>query len=460
MDLDVFFNDGQNNQPIGFFSEKKEKVFLTVDKADSKENFSHPGVWLIDQFTDLSMPYWSPSKMGFYIPSISKSMPGDVVKVEKFRYKELLGEQAEGAEITIDKESGQPISVINSSRLSDNLQHDQTLADKNTLGHVRVGDGFVTTQDGVTNLKPASATEIGGVKIGEGLMLDSEGKISISGDSELPGYTSSDKEKILAINQAGNGINWVSPLQVSGVRFVQSVGHYWDEDKGVWKTIIPAGTLGVRCDKNFPPGTLQCNGDEVSRNNYPELFAAIGFTYGRPKDETFFNLPNLQARTIVGADWEGQGLKLGGVGGKSSVLLTANNMPPHSHRLDLSTDYEEPNVKSTCMGAGIHNHTTGVPSLLESDFYKVATTTVSHSSGNGHNIFQNHGKARNFYVAQTTNDGGHIHSIKTTIDSHKHRINSFTGYNAYTTADGQEAISLMQPYMALFFYIYTGKVLL
>ena len=49
---------------------------------------------------------------------------------------------------------------------------------------------------------------------------------------------------------------------------------------------------------DVPPHCLACDGSAVSRTTYPELFAAIGTTWGAGDGSTTFNLPDF---TSVGA---------------------------------------------------------------------------------------------------------------------------------------------------------------
>jgi hypothetical protein len=42
-------------------------------------------------------------------------------------------------------------------------------------------------------------------------------------------------------------------------------------------------------------GMLECNGAEISRSDYPELFGAIGSSYGDGDGVTTFNLPKIKA---------------------------------------------------------------------------------------------------------------------------------------------------------------------
>ena len=53
-----------------------------------------------------------------------------------------------------------------------------------------------------------------------------------------------------------------------------------------------------------PPGTLVCDGSEVSREVYAELYQEIGALVGQGDGSTTFNLPDLRGRWLMGADAE------------------------------------------------------------------------------------------------------------------------------------------------------------
>ena len=53
-----------------------------------------------------------------------------------------------------------------------------------------------------------------------------------------------------------------------------------------------------------PPGTLVCDGSEVSREVYHELFEEIGSLCGQGDGSTTFNLPDLRGKWMMGADAE------------------------------------------------------------------------------------------------------------------------------------------------------------
>ena len=62
-------------------------------------------------------------------------------------------------------------------------------------------------------------------------------------------------------------------------------------------TIIPWGSNG-----SIPPNTLICNGANVSRTTYSNLFSKIGTAYGSGDGSTTFQLPDLNGRFLEGSN--------------------------------------------------------------------------------------------------------------------------------------------------------------
>lgn len=83
-----------------------------------------------------------------------------------------------------------------------------------------------------------------------------------------------------------------------------------------------------------PMGWLRCEGQSLRTNQYPVLFAVIGYTYGGSGPD--FNLPNLSGKAVIGA---GQGPNLtarpiGQASGTDAVGLNTQQLPPHRHTLN------------------------------------------------------------------------------------------------------------------------------
>ena len=64
---------------------------------------------------------------------------------------------------------------------------------------------------------------------------------------------------------------------------------------------IPSGSMLPFAGTTPPQGWLLAQGQAVSRSQYPELFAAIGTTWGIGDGSTTFNLPDMRAAAPVGA---------------------------------------------------------------------------------------------------------------------------------------------------------------
>ena len=114
-------------------------------------------------------------------------------------------------------------------------------------------------------------------------------------------------------------------------------------ETNVWEEVFlpptgdtyPIGMYGYFAGNNAPTNWLRCDGQEVSRTDYAELFNTIGTTYGSGDGATTFNLPNvnLENRTLVGSSGDGE-FSLGNTGGEKEHALTINEMPTHSHNMN------------------------------------------------------------------------------------------------------------------------------
>lgn len=91
-----------------------------------------------------------------------------------------------------------------------------------------------------------------------------------------------------------------------------------------------AGIVYPFAGETIPEGFLICDGEAYSRDEYAELFEAIGTTYGEGDGTTTFNVPDLQTRVPVGA---GVDYELGEIGGEEEHTLTIDEMPSHNHSL-------------------------------------------------------------------------------------------------------------------------------
>lgn len=124
-----------------------------------------------------------------------------------------------------------------------------------------------------------------------------------------------------------------------------------------------------------PPGWLICDGSEVSRGTYAELFLAIGTTYGEGDGSTTFNIPNLKGKVVVGIDESDTDFNATGkTGGEKTHILTISEMPSHTH-----------SFIDRYVGGGSKWGSTSAAQYAEtSDSY----TTDSAGGGSAHNNLQ------------------------------------------------------------------------
>ena len=120
-----------------------------------------------------------------------------------------------------------------------------------------------------------------------------------------------------------------------------------------------AGVIQMYAGATTPTGWLICDGSEVSRADYPLLFAAIGTTWGAGDGSTTFLLPDLQGRAPIGAG-TGAGLTARTLG--STLGVEDAVVPYHNHAM------------------GAHTHADPGTNYLGNDS-TVARRTVSSGSG-------------------------------------------------------------------------------
>jgi len=93
---------------------------------------------------------------------------------------------------------------------------------------------------------------------------------------------------------------------------------------------MPVGVILAYGTSNAPTGWLLCDGAAVSRSTYAALFGVVGTTYGAGDASTTFNVPNLVERFPLGHT-----NLLGVASGVSSVTLTIDQIPAHTHNLAM-----------------------------------------------------------------------------------------------------------------------------
>lgn len=109
---------------------------------------------------------------------------------------------------------------------------------------------------------------------------------------------------------------------------------------GVTGDTVPIGSITSYATSTAPENWLVCDGSEVSRTEYAELFNVIGEDFGAGDGSTTFNLPNIKGRTIVGLDTNDTDFNvIGKTLGEKTHKLTVAEMPSHKHNDGVTNNF-------------------------------------------------------------------------------------------------------------------------
>ena len=169
-------------------------------------------------------------------------------------------------------------------------------------------------------------------------------------------------------------------------------------------SVIPWGSASI------PSGFLECDGSNVSRTTYADLFSVIGTTYGSGDGSSTFGLPNIADNVVVGKS----GTKAVGSTGGANTVASSGNIAGNTGNTTLSSSQ----IPS-------HNH----PS-------PGARTTAQNASPNPGATSPRHPQSTS--NTNATNAGGNAHS-------HSLSGATFTG----------NATSVLQPYLTVVYIIKT-----
>lgn len=155
---------------------------------------------------------------------------------------------------------------------------------------------------------------------------------------------------------------------------------------------VPPGTVAGFAGANVPAGWLVANGDDVSRTQYPALFAAIGTTYGEGNGSTTFKLPDLRGRVVVG---KGNNADVDSLTDTDNLAVESRKV---THRHGVGT------LATNSAGSHSHQPTSGYFANFRNVFggNGIAQGAVS-SGGDGFRL--------DILVGNTASAGSHTHSL-------------------------------------------------
>lgn len=249
--------------------------------------------------------------------------------------------------------------------------------------------------------------------------------------------------------------------------FKQIINDYNDVPIG---TIMPWSGTGA-----IPTDYLECNGVEYPQSNYPDLFNAIGRTYGGQTGTlNTFRVPDLTKYFIIGATGTAGDYVVGKTGGNIANFtktLTIDNLPSHTHTATSSSagGHTHPLsgagtttssgshshvVSGTALNAGSHAHgmdfnTYSVAGAWENSAYFFANPDIQRNTATKTQTTKPVTDHTHTVSGSTDTVGGHSHSLSGNTDSagsHTHPI------TINSTGSGT-AFDVTPPYMALRYII-------
>ena len=117
----------------------------------------------------------------------------------------------------------------------------------------------------------------------------------------------------------------------------------------IYNLLARPGKIDVYAGNGEPPfGFLLCNGAEISRLTYADLFAAIGTSYGEGDGVNTFNLPDLTARFIMGDTVAGQTKEAG----LPNLTGSAGTCFDNTQGAGVSGAFYKEDTTGTCGGSG------------------------------------------------------------------------------------------------------------
>lgn len=235
--------------------------------------------------------------------------------------------------------------------------------------------GEYTHAEGKRSLASGYASHAEGSSYAYGYMSHAEGISTANGTySHAEGNSTTGKDAKFSHAEGDNTVAGSESQHVSGAfNIIDNDGKYafiigngsglssrsnamtvdWD---GVPTFYGMAGEIKMWAGDTIPNGWLLCDGSEVSKTDYPELYAAIGNLWGTPNSSSNFKLPNLAGKAPVGYDPTDIDFNpVGHTGGEKTHKLTIDEMPAHTH----SRNYYSADWCSNGGKSGYHGNEAG-----------------------------------------------------------------------------------------------------
>jgi microcystin-dependent protein len=293
--------------------------------------------------------------------------------------------------------------------------------------------------------------------------LTSDTQFTISGDITSAG---------VSFNGTGGDKDFVTTLSSTFITTKPSASEIGENDEfiisrpplnnllkirksALWSAIsrTPIGVVVPFAGPSAPVGWLLCDGSEVLRSDYPELFEVVRYTYGDPltllgQVGATFRLPDFRGRSALGFDNMNSGIT---VPSKDNPLLNITTGGGSSNRVqDTEADFDPLDPYAPRNGAGDATATLEVANLPDHK-HDLRGTRDDGTKG------QQYYAIRDSVEANTDIDKVlHTENGPTNFGSGQFLPNS----GGVLTPSGvtlQTPVDIMNPYLAMNFIIYTGK---
>lgn len=157
------------------------------------------------------------------------------------------------------------------------------------------------------------------------------------------------------------------------------------------------GSIAPFSTPEAPEGWLECNGQEVDRQKYSELYKRIGDTFGKGDGKTTFKLPDLRGQFVRGWDRSGE---------RDVASFQSDQIQTHGHNDAGHTHDSEPHEHSfTTNIAGDHSNHLVIGQYRDVTSYSSSVLTGSLKVG------------CTYYNGGSHSHSGKTNSVTTTINT-------------------------------------------
>jgi microcystin-dependent protein len=224
---------------------------------------------------------------------------------------------------------------------------------------------------------------------------------------------------------------------------------------------IKPGTIKTFASSTIiaPIGWLFCDGSEISRTTYRNLFNIIGTIYGIGDGLSTFNLPDSRGTSLLGVNNNtlpnGQNISysirnISSFLGEENHALISSELPQHNHAINHSHSIGSTSVTS---GSTTHSHTHNLNSGGTHN-HTITYDLPGGGSSNVHISFTNYASSNSYIGGRITGGGSHTHTLaNATLTSHRHSLDFDHSHTLGTQSSGSSGTGAshnnMQPSKAL-----------